>query len=341
MGNFSEFGAQEWGGRIAEQDQQATLVSALKALETLGSIAQQPAALAQKQSIARWHNAQAGKLEAGARDEQAMANIAASVSLSESDRPLAQMAELARKANLYNPMLKLLDADAALAQKGAATASSIANRRVRELTASAEALKIQGALAGSILAGGESAYQSYLQSLGIDGYDTSGYPTTFEKAAPLLRSMQLRSSIGLEQLKFEQKKLVDAAEIARDQAAAVSSMAAAKSSAANAERIGLIVTDIEKHDGDTTRGAREANNQLTESRKAAERRRVEADERVADVEIKKRLRSYAPAPISPTERILNKTYVWPDGAIVRWEMNPATKMPGPRILVPAVKQRRK
>jgi hypothetical protein len=86
--------------------------------------------------------------------------------------------------------------------------------------------------------------------------------------------------------------------------------------------LGLVADDIEKHGGDTSKGARDARENRSEANKQAAADKAEATRL-------KNLALYGQAPPNPAERKVGQLYSSPDGRVLKQYLglDPKTKEP--------------
>lgn len=239
----------------AEENNRASTLSGLKAIEMVGSIAQQPADLALKQAHAREFAAQAAEREAKTADLQRLAGIHAKVT------GLPLTAEQATKRNpaqeLFDyadrmkaagateaDVLPFIEKGAKVQQQLASAAHAEAQTAEQQALAAKEGRKRTGAVASALLANPQT-YAQMLMSGQVEPELAKNLPKDYASAKPILEFIS-RSAIEAD--KKEELRL-NALRTAATQASAAAATGVAKARVSVLEKRGKILQDDVDHLG--------------------------------------------------------------------------------------------
>ncbi len=326
------FGA--FGGLTVNQN---TALKGLDAQKTMGEIAMQPAEMRQKAAHARLYESQAAVHEEEVASQKRMGELmrgmapgASSVATpgpGDMGNKLLQLSSLAFDAGMVKQATELATKGTTVLQHVAAAAASEASVGLRQARASAALLDQVGGLVYSV--SDQASYDQAKMALIGDpqiaalmkqrGIDPSRLPSDVGQAMPILEGLKVQVQKAKDIVAAKEKKLVDAAEIAKDNAQAGAASAAAGASSARERLTKAQLNDIEKNGGDTTAGARalrDAKRKATEE--AATDRKIAQDLKDRQ-QAAKEAKMFDPVPqeaiANPAKRVVGKTYNTPKGAL--------------------------
>lgn len=307
MGNFSEFGAEENGPRIAIDDQSRWAAQNLKSLATAGEIAQQPADLALKKAHTRLYEAEAGAKETDLEQAKILAKLASGqmpMGAEETDDSpggsIIQLGNAALRAGAVNKGIELITKGTVVNRNVATTLANQASEAVRQMRA--RQLQLGTAAQEAMMVTDDASYARYLMQKRAEGEDMSDAPATYAEARPTLNSIIQGGLTAHQKLDLDIKEANQKSLTARRGVANEASQAAAKAATARANLLTLRYNNAVKNGGENSPIAL----QLKKDRAAALRLQTQLR------------KNAALAPVDPTDRTVGRTYMAPNGKWGQW-----------------------